>query len=176
MGEFTEIKSPLTVVGIFAGTTEAVGSIALPFILPDNQEVFMWFLMIFPILLVLLFFIILWFKPEVWYAPKDFRDDQNWLKANKIPLSALIIKETEPEESSGDLLSLPRMGDSKNAVIKTLGGKYTWRTIRGIARELGFSKEHVQTEMDWLFSQNLVFKSAKKERWALTKKGRLDFP
>jgi hypothetical protein len=173
MSNIGHIKNPLTVVGIFAGTTEAVGAAALPFILAANQYIFMWFLIIFPSALVVIFFLFLYFKPSVLYAPSDFREDETWFKANKTALTGLIYKETEPEESTEDLSLLSEMNERNMAFIKTLGGKYTWRTIRGVARELGHSKQSVQTEMDFLSSRNLVFKSAKKERWALTKEGRL---
>ncbi|MFA5164978.1 MAG: hypothetical protein WC481_05380 [Candidatus Omnitrophota bacterium] len=70
------IKNPLTIIAIFAGISEICGSAVLP-ILPDNiQNLFVWFVMIFPVLLVMLFFSVLILKHHVLYAPSDFKTDE----------------------------------------------------------------------------------------------------
>jgi hypothetical protein len=38
-----------------------------------------WFIILFPTLIVLLFFITLWAKRESFYSPMEFRDDQSFL-------------------------------------------------------------------------------------------------
>lgn len=70
------IKNPLTVIAIFAGISEICGTAVLP-ILPSNiQNIFIWFVMIFPVLLVILFFSVLILKHHVLYAPSDFKTDE----------------------------------------------------------------------------------------------------
>lgn len=49
------IKNPLTVIAMFAGIAEVSGTIVLPFVTPATQGTYVWFLMIFPCLLVTLF-------------------------------------------------------------------------------------------------------------------------
>ena len=70
------VKNPLTVIAMFAGIAEVSGTVVLPFLDKEIQRIFVWFLMGFPSLLVLLFFITLMAKHYVLYAPSDFRDDK----------------------------------------------------------------------------------------------------
>lgn len=75
------IKNPLTIIAIFAAIAEISGTIVLPFIAEANQGTYVWFLMIFPLLLVLLFFLTLNFNHKVLYAPSDFKDEGNFFKS-----------------------------------------------------------------------------------------------
>jgi hypothetical protein len=72
----SHVKNPLTVIAIFAGLAEVSGTVVLPFLEKDTQQTYIWFLMGFPCLLVLLFFITLLAKHYVLYAPSDFTDDK----------------------------------------------------------------------------------------------------
>jgi hypothetical protein len=73
------IKNPLTVIAIFAGLAEVSATIALPQLPVDVQAIFVWFVMLFPALLVSLFFFLLWFKHQVLYAPSDFANEDNFM-------------------------------------------------------------------------------------------------
>lgn len=75
------IKNPLTIIAIFAAIAEISGTLVLPFIAAANQSIYIWFLMGFPLLLVLLFFITLNFNHKVLYAPSDFKDEDNFFKS-----------------------------------------------------------------------------------------------
>jgi hypothetical protein len=78
------ISNPLTVIAIFASITEVGGTIVLPFLSTTNQAQYMWFLIIFPAVLVLLFFGTLNFNHQVLYAPSDYREDSSFLAASRI--------------------------------------------------------------------------------------------
>ena len=73
------VRNPLTIIAIFAGLAELAGTIALGIVKQELQEVFIWFVILFPILLVILFFITLNFNSKVLYAPSDFKDESNFL-------------------------------------------------------------------------------------------------
>ncbi len=75
------IKNPLTIIAIFAGIAEISGTIVLPFISEANQSHYIWFLMIFPVTLVILFFLTLNFNRDVLYAPSDFKNEENFFKS-----------------------------------------------------------------------------------------------
>lgn len=75
------IKNPLTVIAIFAAIAEISGTLVLPFLSPEQQYIFVWFVIAFPFSLVLLFFATLNFNNRVLYAPSDFRDEGNFIKA-----------------------------------------------------------------------------------------------
>lgn len=74
------IRNPLTVISIFAAVAEISGTTILPFIEPANQSTYVWFLMLFPTLLVGVFFITLNFNHKVLYAPSDYKNEDNFLK------------------------------------------------------------------------------------------------
>ena len=75
------IKNPLTVIAIFAAIAEISGTTVLPFIEPDNQGLYVWFLMLFPVFLVGVFFLTLNFNHKVLYAPSDYTNEDNFLKS-----------------------------------------------------------------------------------------------
>ncbi len=75
------VKNPLSVIAIFAGVAEISGTGVLPFIAPENQETYIWFLMIFPFTLVLLFFSTLNWNHRALYAPSDYKSDESFLES-----------------------------------------------------------------------------------------------
>ncbi|MCW9015396.1 MAG: hypothetical protein OQJ89_00385 [Kangiellaceae bacterium] len=74
------VKNPLSVIAIFAGVAEISGTGVLPFISPENQELYIWFLMSFPFTLVVLFFAVLNWNHKVLYAPSDYKEDESFLE------------------------------------------------------------------------------------------------
>lgn len=74
------VSNPLTIIAIFAALAEVAGTVVLALVDASIQSIFVWFVMLFPILIVLLFFLTLNFNPKVLYAPSDFRDEENFLQ------------------------------------------------------------------------------------------------
>lgn len=74
-----QIKNPLTIIAIFAAIAEISGTVVLPFIATENQAIYVWFLIIFPILLIAFFFLTLNFNHKVLYAPSDYKNEDNFL-------------------------------------------------------------------------------------------------
>lgn len=58
-------SNPVTPIAIFAGMVEIVGVIVLPSFSAHLQDVFIWFLIAFPVLVVALYFATLNFNPRV---------------------------------------------------------------------------------------------------------------
>jgi hypothetical protein len=52
----------------------------LPFLTTSNQSIFLWFLILFPSILVVLFFLTLNFNHTVLYAPGDYSDGAEFRK------------------------------------------------------------------------------------------------
>lgn len=104
------VKNPLTIIAVFAAIAEVFGTAVLPFIDKENQFVFIWFLMIFPLLLVTLFFLTLNFNHRVLYAPSDYDDEDNFMQAlrssqaqpsekiDKVALEAKAYAESAPNQ------------------------------------------------------------------------------
>lgn len=75
-----KISNPLTIIAIFAGLAEINGTVVLSLVPSDLQELFLWFIIFFPSILVIIFFAILNWNPQVLYAPSDFLTDESYLK------------------------------------------------------------------------------------------------
>ena len=73
------VKNPLTIIAIFAAIAEISGTVVLPFIAAANQATYVWFLIVLPILLIVLFFLTLNFNHKVLYAPSDYKNEDNFL-------------------------------------------------------------------------------------------------
>lgn len=96
------ISNPLTIIAVFCGIAELSGTSVLPFIDVSNQETFIWFLMLFPTLIVILFFVTLNFNYKTLYSPSDYRDDKAFLNAlgysSPDQVKEKITKELEEDE------------------------------------------------------------------------------
>jgi hypothetical protein len=63
--KINRVSNPLTITAIFAALAEVNGTIAIGLVRPELQPIFIWFIIGFPTLLILLFFITLNFNPRV---------------------------------------------------------------------------------------------------------------
>ena len=106
------IKNPLTLIAIFVGLSDLAMTSVLPFLQSENQSIFMWFVMGYPLLLVCGFFYILIWKREALYAPSDFKDDATWLEVlrdkqrkilDKYPLERAIVSPSESTNASNQI-------------------------------------------------------------------------
>ncbi|MBW7988468.1 MAG: hypothetical protein FVQ84_00370 [Planctomycetes bacterium] len=74
------IRNPLTIVAVFVAIAEIVGTVSLTTLNERHHIVIVWFLVLFPTLLVVLFFFTLWHKPWVLIFPSDFKEGKDYLK------------------------------------------------------------------------------------------------
>ena len=76
--KISKVTNPLTVIAAFSTLTEVMGIYVFPKV-PDTQlDKFVLFLIIFPIVLVVSFFLTLNFNHTVLYAPSDYRSDRGF--------------------------------------------------------------------------------------------------
>lgn len=75
------INNPHTIIAIFAALAEVSATVSLGLIDKTLQPIFIWFLIGFPSLLVILFFITLNFNTKVMYSPSDYQDEKYFVKA-----------------------------------------------------------------------------------------------
>ena len=70
----TLARNPLGIISLFVFFIEAIATISLR-IAVDTDYIghIVWFIILFPTLIVLLFFITLWSKRESLYSPMEFR-------------------------------------------------------------------------------------------------------
>lgn len=117
------IRNPLTIIAIFAGIAEISGTAILPFLNLQNQSTYIWFLMLFPSILVALFFATLNFNHRALYAPSDYRDEDNFFRGvkegtvrDRIAKVKSEMAETEAEGIATDTMpSEPSL--SRNAAV-----------------------------------------------------------
>ena len=140
------IKNPLTIIAIFAAIAEISGTIVLPFIAESNQGTYVWFLMIFPLLLVVLFFLTLNFNHRVLYAPSDYKDEKNFLKSFQ-PASPTEREEklrTQVREIEAEVPREAKVGlESRAPVARVSPSPISQRDIRArysLAEELVLNK------------------------------------
>lgn len=109
---------------------------------------------------------------------KDVEKTKEKVEDIKKATAPIIGKETEPEETEGEGSFLKARGfsfdEDAKKVLNALGGKYAWRTLRGIAKETEMTKENVLNSLNWL-SSNRLAETGEKGRWALTLEGRSIF-
>lgn len=69
-------RNPLGIIAIFVFLIEAIATISLKFIV-DTPFVghLVWFIILYPTLIAIAFFVFLWKKREAFYSPYDFRSD-----------------------------------------------------------------------------------------------------
>ncbi len=116
--KISTVRNPLTVIAIFAGIAEIMGTAVLPFLEAQSQQIFIWFLMLFPFILIVFFFLTLNWNHKVLYAPSDFTNEDNFVDILKKPSIQETISNIEEElEERSD-----KNGESEteNASINTL--------------------------------------------------------
>ena len=72
-----KINNPLTVIAVFSLLTEASAAVSLPYIDSEHQKAYVWFLIVFPSLLITLFFLTLNFNNKTLYTPADLSKAEN---------------------------------------------------------------------------------------------------
>lgn len=100
-----KVQNPLTIIAIFAGIAEVAGTAVLIGLPLEIQRLFVWFVMIFPVSLVLIFFVVLIFRREVLYAPSDFVNEELFMqlarKQHLLNKTSELIYETAEKQKSG---------------------------------------------------------------------------
>jgi hypothetical protein len=128
------IKNPLTIIAIFAGIAEVSGTTVLPFISDSNQSLFIYFLMVFPFLLVIIFFSTLNFNNKVLYAPSDYKDESNYFKIFKydqVKQENVEIQVKKDETSSLLLEKLQELNNDFNQRLLDIDSKLSGKKDEG---------------------------------------------
>lgn len=73
-------QNPLAVIALLIGVVEAALSYPVTMLSGTNQTIFVWFMVGFPSLLMLGFYLTVWFRPGHLYSPKDYAKDETFLE------------------------------------------------------------------------------------------------
>lgn len=129
-----KVSNPLTIIAIFAGVAETLATVALVKLPPEIQGIFVYFVMAFPMAIVLLFFFVLYFKNNVLYAPSDYDDQAHYLEANNLKQKVsdqleVVFKEINRQ---GNKLTKEEVDKAKQTISETI----TRETISERQREI----------------------------------------
>lgn len=138
------VKNPLTVIAIFASTAEVSGTAILPFLDSNNQSTYLWFLMLFPVVLILMFFITLNKNHRVLYAPSDFLNQDHFVD---------ILKNNTINDS------LSKIGD---AITQQLASKGT--TVTNELHSINFDHYKIESDKNFRNTQAEIVRSIKSQR------------
>lgn len=155
-----KINNPLTIIAIFAALAEINATVAIGLIDNELHYIFIWFVILFPTILVLLFFITLNFNTKVMYSPSDYKDDKNFMESlfnNKNYYSndsASNLKFTSIEKNISDLIDqkfkkISQQSDNNPQLLKT---------INEIKKQL---KEETDTTLESVTNQNILSSNLK---------------
>ncbi|MDF4462319.1 hypothetical protein P3384_23880 [Vibrio parahaemolyticus] len=115
-----KVSNPLTIIAIFAGVSETFATVALIKLPPDLQDVFIYFVMFFPLVIVVTFFLILFFKPYVLYAPSDFDDESHFMEINQLKDTIAAVTESALESVSNSGEKLDTKEISRQVAASTI--------------------------------------------------------
>lgn len=118
LNKISKVDNPLTIIAIFSGITEVAASTALPFLQADVQQIFVWFLVLFPFALIAAFFLTLNFNMRVLYAPGDYRDESNFLQALHFSEHAVQVSVTSVEDETPSIEKLEETARSKTPTFE----------------------------------------------------------
>ncbi len=107
---------------MFAALAEVSGTIVLPLLEKETQAVFVWFLILFPCILVGSFFGTLLFKHHVLYAPSDYKDEKFFFDLFSPADKKDIIKKLNSESEADYPLALPDDPDLEQSDAPNFGG------------------------------------------------------
>jgi len=74
-----KINNPLTIIAIFAALAEVNATVALGLMDKNLHYIFIWFIIGFPTILVICFFLTLNFNTKVMYSPSDYKEDKSFM-------------------------------------------------------------------------------------------------
>lgn len=169
----SKIMNPLTVIGLFCGVVELVALYTLPKLNETLQAQLVWFVMLFPVLLLGGFMWMLIFRHTHLYAPSDFADPTMFLRS--IELTQVIKAQVDEKAKSlgdGPMGLTPQQVDLVRErvssafpsppvtirmleVLRELGGS-SKGDMAAVAEKLGISEKTVEVYIAQLRSAGLL--------------------
>lgn len=140
----TTVKNPLTVIAIFCGVAETSGAACLPFLAPEVQATYVWFLMLFPALVVVLFFSVLYLKHKVLYAPSDYKDERNFMVFTQASVDQVVdkIRSEQPTEAINHVTEEDPEGEAEQTQLANQPETNATRYVKNryIVEEMALSR------------------------------------
>ncbi len=151
--KYYPIRNSLTIIALFIGLTEIAIGIYFSKAPTNYQTPLVWFLVIFPIIYLIGFFAVLFYRPQNFYGPGDFKKDESYISLYKqavksteesIPATNSNTSGTKNEKSDLELSE-----SSLTSLIKPLDPRVCWYLLKVKDKKLSFDEhlEILMTEM-----------------------------
>jgi DNA-binding MarR family transcriptional regulator len=161
--------SPLGIIALFIvliyGFAALTLGIAAKNLTASLQIPLVWFLVLFPILVLIVFAWLVTRHHHKLYGPSDFTDQALFIELQKLrefkaEAQPVIDRQIENSETPTPVtLSLAphKIEGTEETLLRILAeGKYTFRTLRGLASEANLPRAEVEKLVTTLESKNLV--------------------
>ncbi|MCY0096090.1 tetratricopeptide repeat protein [Hoeflea ulvae] len=104
------VRNPLSVIAMFVLLVEAISTITLVQVndTPDIARPLVWFVVMFPTLIGILFFATIWWRHQYLYSPMEYRSDESFLTAMR------RLQRVEARQEAADLN--PRTADETQSL------------------------------------------------------------
>lgn len=147
------IKNPLVLIAVFAGISEVAMAVTLVQLPEKIQSVFVWFVMLFPIILVLGFFFVLYKRPAVLFSPSDYKNEEMYLSS--IGGNQAVTEQSKKIEQLEESLKIIQVyienSDLDNG--KQSDFSETWRQLEAL--------HHMESNGLYMFLKNELVLSSK---------------
>lgn len=170
-----KVSNPLTIVAIFASIADIAGTTVLPFVRLELQNIFIYYVMLFPILIVILFFLTWNFNSKVLYSPNDFSDESNYMESLKIfyNIKQTVEKGQAEGENEKEIINkvyksvsneIEKLGDVENEIIELLSENPNGMTLGEISNAIEKSRSMVRKRIILLQDMEIIDKFPSKNR------------
>ncbi len=103
------VRNPLSVIALFVLLVEAIATVTLIQVRDQPQVAvpLVWFVVLFPTMIALLFFSTIWWAHQYLYAPTEYRSDESFL-------TAIRLQRVEARQEAAELN--PRTADERESL------------------------------------------------------------
>jgi hypothetical protein len=94
------VRNPLSVIAMFVLLVETIAGVTLVRVsgVIEVAHPLTWFVVLFPTMIVILFFSTLWWRHERLYSPMEYRSDESFLTAMRDRLRRVEVRQKEADE------------------------------------------------------------------------------
>jgi len=148
--KYYPIRNSLTIIALFIGLTEIAIGIYFSKAPTNYQTPLVWFLVIFPIIYIIGFFAVLFYRPQNFYGPGDFKKDESYISLYKQAVKSTEESIPIANSSTTDVkIEKPDLESSESVLaglVKPLDPKVCWYLLKVKDKKLSFD-EHLDLLM-----------------------------
>ena len=134
---FSVIQNPMTIIALFVGLTEiALGLVAVSGRV-DQLDILVWFMVLFPTIVAIAFFVVLVRFPHHFYSPGDFRSDESYLSAHQLKDIKAFT-----HQSKSEMKMIPPSNETLKQMVSSLHSPLCFYLLKVANRNVMFD-DHI---------------------------------